>query len=138
MLHVHVATSARPDRVMATGVINPYPVNAYPPEVAVQTVERFTRDVRPAGPMLGDSRGGRRELQPEEFAMAAQRIAVAAASGKVFPRSLDPRLRQAANLIIEGKPFVIRSAGRAAYVRASSPGSWVDRVRAHPAAMTVL
>ena len=123
---------------MATGVWNPYPVRSYPPEVAVQTVESFTRDVRPSGPELGAAAGGRIEMQPEEFAMAAQRIAVAAASGKVFPRSLDPRLRQAANLIIAGKPFVIRSAGRAAYVRARSPGSWAQRTETHPAGMTIL
>lgn len=111
---------------MATGVWQPYPVASYPPEVAVQTIHAFTSDVRPDGPELGSAPGGRSEMQPEEVAMAAQRIAVAAASGKVFPRSLDPRLRQAANYIIEGRPFVIRSAGRAAYVRARTPGSFAQ------------
>lgn len=102
---------------MATGVINPYPVASYPPEVAVQTIESFTRDVRPNNPELGAAPGGRVSLQPEEFALAAQRIAVAAAAGYKFPRSLDPRLRQAADYLLAGKPFVIRSAGRAALVR---------------------
>jgi hypothetical protein len=121
MLHVHVATSARPDRVLATGVWNPYPVQSYPPEIALQTVAAFTRDVRDPGPELG-APGGRVEMQPEEVAMAAQRIAVAAASGKRFPRSLDPRLQQAANLILEGKAFVIRSAGRSVVVHGRSSG----------------
>lgn len=122
---------------MATGVWNPYPVQADPPEVAVQTIESFTRFVRPDNPGLSGAPGGRTEMQPEEVAMAAQRIAVAAASGKKFPRSLDPRLRQAANYILEGQPFVIRSAGRAALVRASAPGSWISRQSSNPASFAI-
>lgn len=121
MLHVHVATSARPDRVMATGVVNPYPVSSYPPEVALQTVESFTRDVRPNNATLEGAPGGRNLMQPEEIAMLAQRVAVASANGYKFPRSLDPRVAEAANYLLAGKSFVIRSAGRAALIQPPGP-----------------
>jgi len=121
MLHLHVATSARPDRVMATGVVQPYPVASYPPEVALQTVESFTGDVRQGNGELGSAPGGRNLMQPEEIAMLAQRVAVAAANGYKFPRSIDPRVVQAANYLLEGKPFVIRAAGRAALIQPPGP-----------------
>jgi hypothetical protein len=106
---------------MATGVWQPYPVRSYPPEIALQTINSFTRDVRPNAPGLAGAPGGRIEMQPEEVVMAAQRVAVAAASGKRFPRTLDPRLQEAANLILQGKPFVVRSAGRAVQVQGRAP-----------------
>jgi hypothetical protein len=132
MLHVHAAGSAaRPDRVYATGVWQPYPVNADPATIARKTIQSFVGFVRPEGPSVSA------EMQPEEVGMAAQRIATAMAAGKRFPRSLDPRLAKAAHLILSGKSFIIRSAGRAAVIRAKSPGSWLSRMNANPSSYYV-
>jgi hypothetical protein len=127
MLHVHTATSARPDRVIATGVWQPYPLEANPIAVSRQTVHSFLRWIRPENAQVSG------QMQPEEVAMAAQRVATAAAQGTKFRRSLDPRIAKAANLILRGQSFVIRSAGRAAVIRAGSPGSWTARYDSNPA-----
>jgi hypothetical protein len=136
MLHIHTATSARPDRVLSTGVWQPYPLGANPIAVAQQTVHSFLRFVRPEGPQVANQMNGA-AMQPEEIAMLAQRVATAAAQGVKFRRSLDSRIVKAANLILAGKSFVIRSAGRAAVVRASSPGSWIARYNSNPASYAI-
>ena len=101
---------------MATGVVAPY-ASQYPPEVAVDDLHVFLESVRPTQTVeLGGAPGGRNLMQPEEIALLAQRVAVAAAAGYKFPRTLDPRVRQAADHMLDGRPFVIRAAGRAALI----------------------
>jgi hypothetical protein len=128
MQHIHVATSARPDRVIKTGVIQPYPIEAHPVRVARMTIKAFTQSVRPEGAIV------RSEMQPEEIAMHAKRIADAMAQGVRMPPSTDQRLLMAAQYILQGKPFVIKSAGRAAIVKAAtSPSSWEAIAQRNPA-----
>lgn len=69
------------------------------------------------------------EPQPAEVAMMVNRIATAMAAGKTFRKTVDSRLIRAAQYMIEGKPFVIKSAGRKALIRPSSngPTSYVVR-----------
>ena len=107
----------RPDVITRTGVIQPYAVREVSPMAAAQfTVQRFENTARPSGPRANP------EMQPEEFAARAKRVAVAVAAGKRMPVGTDPKLMAAAKLLIEGKPFTIKSAGRSAYVEASPSG----------------
>lgn len=116
MQHVHVE-DIRPDRVYATGVIQPYPVGMDPAEIARKTIDGFVRFIRPAGPAV------QAEMQPEEVAAAAKRLADALRQGKVTRGYVDDRLRRAAQYIIEGRTFQIRAAGRMVLVRPSSTAS---------------
>ena len=150
--------AARPDRVIKTGVVQPFPLNLRPATTARQTIAEFVNPgvglqanlvgmgaqqqirpslaakqtiasfvapVRPLGPVVSN------EPQPEEIAMMAERIAAAMANGKTFRRTVDPRLIKAAQLLIEGKSFVIKSAGRQAIIKAST------RFRSDPMSYTV-
>jgi hypothetical protein len=106
----------RPDVITRTGVIQPYSVRDIPPmDVARHSVQAFESTARPPGPRVSS------EIQPEEFAARAKRVATALAAGKRMPVGSDPKLMAAARLLMEGKPFTIKSAGRTAYVEAS-PG----------------
>lgn len=116
MKHVHMM-DIRPDVITRTGVIQPYAIREVPPmAVARRSVEAFESSARPAGPRVSS------EIQPEEFAARAKRVAVAMAAGKRMPVGSDPKLMAAAKLLMEGKPFTVKSAGRAAYVEASPDG----------------
>lgn len=118
MLHFHVS-DIRPDAIISTGVIQPFPIQRQDPDqVARATVKSFTQEFRPSGPQT------RPEMQPEEIAKTAERVATAMRAGRRMPAGTDARLMQAAKYIMEGKPFVIRSAGRAAVIRARGPSSW--------------
>ena len=130
MKHVH-AMDIRPDVIIKTGVIQPYAIRQIPPgAVARQTIRAFESVARPPGPRV------RAEMQPEEFAARAKRVAVAMAAGKRVPKGSDPKLVQAARMIMEGKPFVIKSAGRVARVAASPAQRVVRDHRAAPATVT--
>lgn len=126
MQHVH-ASSIRPDRVYKTGVIAPYAVGYGPGNIARNVLSNFIRSVRPIGPTL------RGEMQPEEIASRAKRVADAMARGIKPPKATDPRLMQAARMILQGRSFRIHSAGRSALVRATSPSSWAALNQRNPA-----
>ena len=99
---------------MATGVIQPYPLYSNPAAIVQKTIESFVGAVRPMGPVVVS------EMAPEEIAMAAHRVATAVAQGVAIPRYTDQVVVRAAKMILEGKPFVIKSAGRAAMIRVKS------------------
>lgn len=109
-MHVHYE-DVRPDRVTKTGVISPYPVNAGPAKVASGILRNFTRFIRGEGPQVQS------EMEPEEVARAAVRIATAKRQGKTFSGVLDERLMAAADLINAGVPFRITCNGRSVLVR---------------------
>lgn len=116
MKHVHMM-DIRPDVIIKTGVIQPFAIREIPPAaVARAAIRAFSAVPRAPGPSV------RAEMQPEEFAARAKRVAVAMASGKRVGKGADPKLVKAARMIMEGKPFVIKSAGRVARVAASPAG----------------
>lgn len=123
MLHVH-GMNIRPDVITRTGVIQPYSLQEIPPlAVARNAVRAFETVARSPGPQV------RTEMQPEEFAARARRIAEAMSAGKRVPRGTSSKLIHAARLIIDGKPFAVRSAGRVANVQASPATRVVNRKR---------
>lgn len=139
--HIHIA-DVRPDGVYRTGVIQPYPIQEGPDVVAAKTIESFNI-VRPGGPYVaqgtgfGQSASGY-EMAPEEIAMAANRLAAAMAQGYMPQGLIDEKLVYAAKLIMSGQPFVVRSAGRAAVVRAAdAPSSVAALIQGNPASWGV-
>lgn len=121
MKHVH-AMSIRPDVIIKTGVIQPYAIREIPPgAVARTTVRAFESVARPAGPRVSS------EIQPEAFAARAKTLAVAMAAGKRPGKRTDPKLIEAAKMIMAGKPFAIKSAGRVARVAAAPANNRVVR-----------
>jgi len=128
-LHYHVVSSA-PHVVTGTGTIRPYPVMAGPPKVAHALLSAFRKALMPAlSPAV------RQEPQPEEIARMAKRYADAMAAGMRPPAGTDERLLQAAHMINQGQPFMIKSAGRAAVVRSQGPAS-ITTIRAESSAVT--
>lgn len=128
MQHIHIA-DVRPDGVYRTGVIQPFPIDEGPAQVASKTIQSFNL-VRPGGPHVANAGFGsastRWEMAPEEVAMAANRLAAAMSQG-IMPQGLiDQNILHAARLIMAGRSFVIRSAGRAAVVRAANAPNSVD------------
>lgn len=104
----------RPDVITRSGIIQPYAIREVPPTaVARNSVRAFENTARSPGPQV------RSEMGPAEFAATAKRVAVALAAGKRMPRGTSPKLMQAAKLIMEGKSFVVKSAGRQAVVKAN-------------------
>jgi len=104
----------RPDVITKTGVIQPYAIREIPPTAVARTAVRAFENVgRSPGPQV------RSEMGPAEFAAQAKRVAVALAAGKRMPKGTSPKLMQAARMIMEGKPFVVKSAGRQAVVKAN-------------------
>lgn len=128
-MHVDIE-DIRPDRVTKTGVIQPYPVELGPARIAQAVVRNFTRFIRGEGPQVQS------EMEPEEVARAAVRIATAKRQGKTFSGVLDPRLMAAADLINAGVPFRITCNGRSVVVRRASlsSSSISALVSRHPAA----
>jgi len=126
MQHIHVL-EIRPDAVTRSSVVSPYAARYGPDNVARMVLHDFTRAVRHVGPSVST------DMAPEEVAMRAKRIADALRRGERMPVDTAPQLLQAARLIMEGRPFRIRSAGRAALVRAMAPGSWEQQYYANPA-----
>jgi hypothetical protein len=113
MKHVHVM-DIRPDVITRTGVVQPYAIREIPPEaVARNSIAAFSTTARPAAPSVSQ------EIEPEEFAALAKRVAVAQAAGVRMPGATNPKLLKAAKMIRQGKPFVVKSAGREAFVKGS-------------------
>lgn len=135
MQHIHIGT-IRPDGVYRTGVIQPFPIDAGPAEVAAKTIQSFNI-VRSGAPAITGGFGDA-EMAPEEIAMAANRLAAAMAQGYMPEGVIDEKLVYAAKLIMSGTPFVVRSAGRAAVVRAANaPSSVAAIVQSDPASWGV-
>jgi hypothetical protein len=89
-----------------------------PERVAQATLETFKRMLMPdLQPAI------RQEPQPEAIARAAKRMADAMAAGMRPPTFTDRRLLRAAQMINQGQPFVIKSAGRSAVVRPAGPAN---------------
>ncbi|UCC72092.1 MAG: hypothetical protein JSV86_17240 [Gemmatimonadota bacterium] len=114
----------RPDRVIKTGVIAPYPVRQYDPVyLARQNIWPFIQGVRGVGPVW-------KQPQPEEIVAAAAKVANNAMSGlgsarvkvggkryKIVPgkpprSAVEGQIQRAAHAIMQGKPAQIRAAGR--------------------------
>jgi hypothetical protein len=133
--HFHVTGSVRPDAIVRSGTIMPFPMEAGPDAVAAATIQSFYRGIIPDSPKpSGFAGGGRIDPQPEEVAMMANRLATAMSQGLRTEGVVDQRLIMAARMIMNGQPFVIRSAGRAALVRAAAaPASVANLVRTNPA-----
>ena len=139
--HFHVTGSVRPDAIIRSGTIEPFPMAAGPDAVAAATMQSFYRGIIPdspvpsgfAGRRFGDD-GGHIDPQPEEVAMMANRLATAMSQGLRPTGVIDQRLIQAAMMIMNGQPFIIRSAGRAALVRAAgAPASVANLIKTNPA-----
>lgn len=132
-MHLHVGL-VRPDAITRTGVIQPFPIEAGPSDVAAATIESFERLTPGMTVSSGFAGADGDDLLPEEVAMMANRLATAMAQGYVPTGVVDHRLLQAASMIRNGQPFIIRSAGRAAMVRAAdAPSSVAALVRRNPA-----
>lgn len=115
-LHVHAAWL--PQAAYTGGATYPYPGQAGPVRVAQATLETYKRLLMPDyNPAV------RQEPQPEEVARMAKRLADAMAAGMRPATYTDQRLLRAAHLINQGRPFVIKSAGRAAVVAGRQPSS---------------
>lgn len=123
--HVHTA-NLRPDRVWATSVVAPYNPRMGPVNIARKIVGKFAKVAgdRTLSGALGRGARIHSDMQPEEFAALAAKLASAMRQGLRPPRAVDQRLLAAARLIIQNKPFEIRSAGRAAVVAARGASSW--------------
>lgn len=114
--HAHAAWL--PQVAYTSGSILPYPAMSGPERVAQATLETFKRMLMPdLQPAI------RQEPQPEAIARAAKRMADAMAAGMRPPSFTDRRLLRAAQMINQGQPFVIKSAGRAAVVRPAGPAN---------------
>lgn len=138
MLHIHVGL-VRPDAIYRSGTIQPYPIQDGPAAVALATIQSFNV-VRASGPLVANAGFGehRYEMAPEEIAMAANRLASAMAQGYMPEGLIDQKIVYAAKLIMSGQPFVIRSAGRAAVVRAANaPASVANLVQENPASWDI-
>lgn len=138
--HFHVTGSVRPDAIVRSGTIMPFPMSAGPDAVAAATIQSFYRGIIPDSPVpsgfagRGFADGGSIDPQPEEVAMMANRLATAMSQGLRTEGVVDARLIQAAQMIMNGQPFIIRSAGRAALVRAAAaPASVANLIRTNPA-----
>lgn len=132
-MHLHVGL-VRPDAITRTGVIQPFPIEQGPADVAAATIESFERLTPGMTVSSGFAGHDGDDLLPEEVAMMANRLATAMAQGYVPEGIIDQRLLQAASMIRNGQPFIIRSAGRAALVRAAdAPSSVAALVRRNPA-----
>jgi len=132
-MHLHVGL-VRPDAIIRTGVIQPFPIESGPGDVAAATIESFeamTPGMAKSTGFAGRGFAGRdgNDLLPEEVAMMANRLATAMAQGYHTSGVIDRRLVEAANMIRAGQPFVIRSAGRAAIVRPADAPNSVPRRR---------
>lgn len=111
--------SARPDRVIATSVVAPYPVAEGPVSLAQKVLSKFLTAVGAGGgPQLGA------DMQPEEIAAKAAKLSSAMRQGFKPPRGVDQRLLHAAQMISAGHSFTIRSAGRAAMVSSRGSSAW--------------
>ncbi len=133
--HYHVTGSIRPDAIVRSGVIEPFPMQAGPDAVAAATIQSFYRGIIPDSPVpSGFADGGSIDPQPEEVAMMANRLATAMSQGLRPTGVIDERLVQAAMMIMNGQPFIVRSAGRAALVRAAgAPASISNLIKTNPA-----
>lgn len=112
--HVHVS-SLRPDRIIRTGVIEPYPLQKFnPTKVAQAILQPFVHSVvgpGPAGPSIGV------EPPPETIVAMARDLAVAMKAG-IRPRAgVAPQLLRAARNIAEGRAFTIKARGRELLVK---------------------
>jgi len=123
MLHFHIS-SVLPHEITSTSAIRPYPVALGPADIASQTASDWLPAIlSPGGGQ--QTPAAHQEWQPEEIAAAANRLADAMAAGMEAPAWIDRKLLSAARMIIQGRPFIIKSAGRAIEVRADAPSSWI-------------
>lgn len=129
--HIHV-DNVRPDVITRSGSIMPFPMQDGPDAVAEATIRSFYQTVMPDAPRPSGYSGY--EPQPEEVAMMANRLATAMGQGLMPEGVVDQKLIAAARMIMSGQPFIIRSAGRAALVRAANaPASISNLVKSNPA-----
>ena len=103
---LHASPLPRPDLVISTGRVQPYPLAEGPGNLARGVLAEILGKLRLIGPIVSQ------EAAPEEIAMAANRLAIAMAAGYQVPKYVAPGLVRAAILITRGEPFQIQSAGR--------------------------
>jgi hypothetical protein len=124
MQHIDINT-VRPDAIVRSGTIQPFPMEVGPYAVADVAMQSFAPDGL-HGAVVTPGRGQTAaydpyEPQPEEVAMMIKRLAVAMSQGLMPTGVVDPALMQGARLMMAGQEFTIRSAGRVALVRGSNP-----------------
>lgn len=111
--HIDINT-VRPDAIIRSGVIQPFPMETGPYVVADRAASSFA-----PGGLSGFGESGYEPL-PEEVAMMAKRLATAMGQGLMPVGVVDQNLMKAARLIMAGQEFTITSAGRSAIVRGSN------------------
>lgn len=123
VLHFHIS-SVLPHEIYSTSAIRPYPAALGPADIAQKTAAEWWKLIMFPG-QNSPGPAVHQDLQPEEVAGLANRLADAMASGLEPPRWINRGLLQAAKKIMKGENFVIKSAGRAVEVRAGAPSSWI-------------
>lgn len=112
--HQH-AQSIRPDRIIRTGVIEPYPVQEWnPTDIARRILEPFaTLMPSTVGPQVSS------DPSPEEVVEQARNYARAVDQGISLPPWLSQAALSAIAAIRKGVPFVVKAQGRALLVKPS-------------------
>jgi hypothetical protein len=111
--HMH-AQSIRPDRIIKTGVIEPYPASGEfnPVDIARRILEPFATLVpSTVGPQVSS------DPSPEEIVEQARNYASAVDQGINLPPWLSQQALTAIRLIRERKPFVVTAQGRTLLVK---------------------
>ena len=110
--HVH-AQSLRPDRVIKTGVIEPYPIQQWDPmQIAQQILAPFITDNSAAqGPGVSS------DPSPEEIVDQARNYATAVRQGLRLPNWLSRQALAAINALLKGVAFTVTAQGRTLLVK---------------------
>lgn len=111
--HMH-AQSIRPDRIIRTGVIEPYPASGEfnPVQIARRILEPFATLVpSTVGPQTPT------DPSPEEIVEQARNYARAVDQGIMLPPWLTEQALRAIQYLREGKTFVVKAQGRALLVK---------------------
>ncbi len=113
--HIH-ADSLRPDRIIKTGVIEPYPLQQFNPlEVARRILLPFaSMDPSTVGPQVPT------DPTPESVVEIANTYANAMRQGIRPPNWLPRPVMQAITALVRGVPFTVTSQGRTLLVKPST------------------
>lgn len=122
VLHFHIS-SVLPHEITSTSAIKAYPVALGPGEIASRTAHEWLPSILWPG-QADPGPNVHQELQPEEIARLANRLAGALAAGMEAPAWTNQGLLRIAKMLLQGKTVAIQSAGRAIQVRAEAPSSW--------------
>ncbi len=117
--HVH-ADMLRPDRIIRTGVIEPYPLTEWNPlEIARKVLEPFAQ-MGPGGA------GVPADPSPEEIVEQARNYAAVARQGVKMPPWLSRQAMAAIAALLKGVPFVVTAQGRSLLVKPTNDQTTVN------------